>query len=119
MRIALFFFLIFCLPVPVLAEGGTITVNAPQHHLNGKDLLHFCKGQYDVDFGYCVGYVTAVSEIMLDQPVYGQSACNQGMVAGQQLKELVQAYMAGDPSAQLQPASVATAQALSRAFACR
>jgi hypothetical protein len=119
MRIAFFLLLVFLIVPPVLAQGGTAVVAQPQNHLNGKDLMHFCKGQYDVDFGYCVGYITAVSEIMLDQPIYGRSACNQGLVAGQQLKELVQEYMATDPSSQLQPAGVTTAQALSRAFQCR
>ena len=102
-----------------LAASEVTRVSNPAAHLNGKDLINFCKGQYDIDYGYCAGYVAAISDIMLDHAVYGNTACNHGRVAPEQLKELLQAHVKRDPSSQLQPASVATAQALSRAFSCR
>lgn len=107
-----------CLVAPAMAQDR-IQVSNPQEHLTGRDLMNFCKGQYDIDFGYCAGYITAISEVMIDHTVYGQTACNQGPVAPQQLVDLLKERAAHDPSIELQPASAAAAQALSGYFACR
>jgi len=106
------------LSAPVFAQSA-IQVSQPQNHLTSKDLKNFCKGQYDIDYGYCAGYLAAVSEIMIDHEIYGTRACGHGPVASTQLMELMQGYYKSNPSAELQPASVATAQALSRFFSCR
>ncbi len=118
MRRVLFIFAFLCLSVSALANDR-MQINNPQSHLSGRDLMNFCKGQYDIDFGYCAGYMAAISEVMMDHAVYGQTACNHAMVAPQQLVELLKKQAAHDPSLELQPASVAAAEALSNSFRCQ
>ncbi len=103
---------------PVTAQEF-VPIGNVQSQISGKDLMHMCQGRYDIDYGYCAGYLAAVSEIMLEHQVYGQTACNQGPVATQQLMELYRQHMKENPTSQMQPASAATAQALSRFFHCR
>ncbi|MEM6781388.1 MAG: Rap1a/Tai family immunity protein [Pseudomonadota bacterium] len=118
MKRILFIFALLLMSVPVLAQDATLVSN-PQSHLSGRDLMNFCKGQYDIDFGYCAGYMAAISEVMQDHSVYGQSACNHSAVAPQQLVELLKENAKRNPSLELQPASVAAAQTLSGSFRCR
>lgn len=118
MKRILFLFALLCLSVPAFANEP-MQVSNPQAHLSGRDLINFCKGQYDIDFGYCAGYMAAISEVMMDHTVYGQAACNHGAVAPQQLVELLKQRASQDPSIELQPASAAAAHVLSSAFRCR
>lgn len=107
------------LPGAAQAEQRMQAVSNPQAQISGRDLINFCKGQYDIDYGYCAGYMAAISEVMLDHEVYGQTACNHGIVAPQQLVELLKDSAKNNPSIELQPASAAAAQVLSGAFRCR
>jgi hypothetical protein len=110
--------LLLFLPATVQAEDY-VPVTSVRAQITGKDLMNMCAGKYDIDYGYCAGYLAAISEIMLTHPVYGKQACNHGPVGAQQLMELYRQNMEENPAAQMQPASAATAQTLARFFQCR
>lgn len=125
MRIVLaLFFLLGLVIYPACAqdeaqEGGYIAaVTDPQHHIATRELMNFCTGRYDVDYGFCAGYVTAVSEIMLDHTLYGYSACNHGPVKAQQLLENVGTFVRNDGGLDNRPGSVIVAAALANKFPC-
>ena len=109
-----------CMLVPLVAfSNDMIRVAQPQAHTNGKDLITMCSGLYDVDYGYCAGYMKAVADIMMDQPVYGSRACHHAGVRPEQLVENLKMQAGEDPALAQQPASVLASQSLSRSFPCR
>lgn len=118
MKIVSLLFVLAFFSYPVQAQDY-VPISNPGAQMSGKDLMNMCAGRYDIDYGYCAGYLAAVSEIMLEHQVYGQSACNHGPVASQQLMELYKQNMQENPTSQMQPATAATAQTISRFFQCR
>ncbi|NCC22100.1 MAG: hypothetical protein EOM26_06510 [Alphaproteobacteria bacterium] len=119
MRIAvLAFFFILGSTLGAFAQQG-IEISAPESHLAGRDLLNFCHGKYDVDAGYCAGYMTAVAELLLDHPLYRMTACEHGKVRSQQLTEIYMEHLQKYPPRADVPASMAAVEAVALAFPCR
>jgi hypothetical protein len=119
MRIAvLAFFFVLGSALGAFADQSAPAVSNAQNHLSTKDLMNFCRGNFDVDAGYCAGYITAVAEIMLDHTLYGQKACNHGKVRSQQLMELFQMHVNAHPDRATSPAGIATAEAMAASFRC-
>jgi len=86
--------------------------------LPGSHLITMCKGLYDVDYGYCTGYLKAVSELMIGQPLYGLSACNHGLVPVPNLIEHMKIQIEKDPALSQLPAGELMAQVMARTFPC-
>lgn len=87
---------------------------------SGDTLASYCSSPYDVDAGYCAGYVTAIAEIMTEQPLYGFHACNLAGIRSQQLMEIVAQDLkkTDEDSVKSDNARFRTAGALARAFPC-
>lgn len=107
---------LFCFGASAYAQQSP---SRPQYHLSGHDLSAFCASKYDVDAGFCAGYVTAVAELMLDHALYGLRACNHGPVRSQQLMDIIKMSQRRNPAWQDAAASTSTAAALADAFPCR
>lgn len=86
---------------------------------SGYELFSACTSHYDTDYGYCAGYVTAVADVLLQQPLYGFSACNHAPVKAQQLVDLVTLFLEDNSELQARPAKLVIAMALARAFPCQ
>lgn len=100
------------------ADNSGLPGGSMRGHLGARDLMNFCSGKFDIDYGFCAGYVSSISEAMLDHPLYGMEACNHGAVRSQQLLELVMTYLQEHPDRQSGPASVAVAETLASSFPC-
>ncbi len=98
---------------------GALPAKAADGPMTGAALMQYCKGLYDVDAGFCAGYITAIADLMKEQGLYGQTTCNLGPVPSQQLMELVQIQMQDNPEAQSQSATQMTATTLARFYPCR
>ncbi len=114
MRPVIFAF-VLCL---LAGKAGAAEVSQPFNHISGRDLMNFCSGRFDVDYGYCAGYMSALSEILIDHKLYGMQPCNHGPVRSQQLMELTREYFRQNPDDMNGPASVAAVKAITRSFPC-
>lgn len=112
MRLLSVFFLIFLFPATALAQQA-------EFKDSGYELFSACTSHYDTDYGYCAGYVTAVADVLLQQPLYGFGACNHAPVKSQQLVDLVTLFLEDNPELQSRPAKLVVAMALARAFPCQ
>lgn len=101
-------------------EGGAVsTVQAfPPGRMAGVDLARFCEQATDLDAGFCAGYVTAIADVMIDQPLYGFRACLYPSVRTQQIMENVIQAMKAPPDRSQFAARAVVADTLSKAFAC-
>ena len=108
-QVSVFCFLMMLSAAAQAADGG---VTAGQ-------LKTYCAGQYDVDAGFCAGYVTAIADLMKQKTLSGYTTCNLGPVESQQLMELVQIQMQENAIDPMQPATSLTAEMLARFYPCR
>lgn len=97
-------------------EGGAGSVSPGR--LNATDLMTLCAGKYDVDLGFCAGYMTAVADMMVDQPLYGFRACLLGPVRSQQIMDNVILKVKAMPDRGAFAARAVVADSLARAFPC-
>lgn len=86
--------------------------------LTVAELLGQCASQYNTDYGFCAGYISAVADQMLGQGIDGMRVCSFGMARSQQFVDLVQNYAAKNPDYGHIPARDFVASALVRAFPC-
>lgn len=97
-----------------------IAAPAQAEPLNKAGLLSYCQGLYDVDAGFCAGYIQAVADVMQQQAIYGQSVCNLAPVQSQQLADLVKGDMqVGDPANNTVSAVQFTHDTLAKYYPCR
>lgn len=82
------------------------------------ELLDMCKSPYDTDYGYCAGYVLAISNVMSTSTLAGYRACGQAPVKSQQLMEIYIRYAETTPGAKSKDAMTSVAAAISSAFPC-
>jgi len=82
------------------------------------DLAVLCNSQYDTDYGYCAGYITAVAEIIRTNSIDGYKACNTGQTRSQQFVDIVKTFIVKNPDLRTYSAREVVARALARAFPC-
>jgi Rap1a immunity proteins len=68
--------------------------------------------------GLCVGYITAIADVMHHTAVAGRTACFSENAAAGHLQELVTQFLADHPELRPSTAEALIAQALSEAFPC-
>ncbi len=102
---------LFLLSAPAMAAGDGA--------LSADKLKTYCAGQFDVDAGFCAGYITAVADFMKQKALPGYSVCNLSPVGSQQLMELVQSQMQEQAFDPAMPATSLTADTLARYYPCR
>mgnify|MGYP003377021431 CR=1 FL=1 len=100
---------------PPQGQGGRAL--APGR-LSAANLTALCEGGYDIDVGFCAGYVTAIADLMGDQPLYGFRACLLGPVRSQQLMDNVTGILRASPDRARFAARTVVAESLSRSFPC-
>lgn len=115
--LGMFYLCLFCVFGTVVSASAQSPINAP-YHFTGSDLNNLCHSHYDTDYGLCAGYVTGIADVMLQQDVYGASACGHRNVKSEQLIALVNRYLENNPKAHSIPARDVVSLTLARAFPC-
>jgi hypothetical protein len=87
--------------------------------ISGSMLYQYCNSSYDVDYGYCAGFVGAVAEIMHDQTVADYQACGFKTVRAQQLIDIFKNFAAQNKIMFNQDAKIMVAASIARAFPCQ
>lgn len=105
--------LLFC------ATPAKAALTLPAPNFSGAELMKMCTSTYDTDYGFCAGYVSAVTNLMMKESIAQYRACNLQNVRSQQQIDLFRGYMEIFPEAMNGEASAAVAAALARAFPCR
>ncbi len=90
----------------------------PQEMLGGDKLASYCTGRFDVDAGFCAGYITAISDIMMDYAIYGNQACLMGGIKAQQLMDMAQQDILNVRTARNRPAAVMISEIIAVSFPC-
>lgn len=86
--------------------------------MTGNELVLMCDSKYDVDAGFCAGYVSAVAHAMSEGQVSGFHACHLEKIRSQQYMDIFKAYVSSQLPDMNTPAQTLVAAALSRAFPC-
>lgn len=104
----------FALPLVLIMAmiTGGVAKAATAPSMSAGDLQGMCLSSYDVEYGWCAGYVTALAEA-------GGGACQDAPVRSQQYVDIFKAYMEVFPEAKKSPAPQAVSAAMARAFPCR
>jgi hypothetical protein len=110
MRFVVLLAALFLLTSPAMAKKNV--------SFSGAELLKMCSSTYDTDYGLCAGFVSGISNIMLDESVAGFRACNHATVKAQQAIEIFRGYSEIFPETLKEEANVAVAGSLARAFPC-
>ncbi len=110
------FFLVFS--VVFLLFFQTKSYASTQALVTGHDFKTHCFSPYDTDSGYCAGYVTAITDLMVEHRIYGLEACNVSFIRSQQLVDTVRLYIQKNPKSLNGTARLLVAQAISEAFPC-
>jgi Rap1a immunity proteins len=95
--------------------GMTATPSGPIpsiSSLSAGELQGMCQSTYDVEYGWCAGYVTALAEA-------NGGACMNAPVRSQQYVDIFKSYMEVFPEARKAGAPEAVSAAMARAFPCR
>lgn len=95
---------------------------------SGNKLLEKCKGENNIDFGICVGYITAVSDeiafeekryaVVNGKPIAMLRACVRNGVTAGQLRDIVVKYLTEHPEIRDYSAEGPVGVALASAFPC-
>lgn len=93
---------------PLSMSGSSLGLNS----LSAGELQSMCQSTYDVEYGWCAGYVTALAEAT-------GGACMNAPVRSQQYVDIFKSYMEVFPEARKSGAQEAVSAAMSRAFPCR
>lgn len=114
----LFHFTIFVsLTLGLLLGGGRVS-QASVSMLSSQDLKTYCLSTYDIDLGYCAGYVTAVADLMVEHRIYGYEACHMEQMAPQKMVAHVRGYIRKNPGVIKGNARLMIARILSELFPC-
>lgn len=109
--------------IRAFAFAAALLLSSPAMAANGSTatgtLQQYCMGHYDVDAGFCAGYVTAIADLMKEQQLYGVRTCNLEPVHSQQLMELVQLEMNDHHVPAELSAAELTATTFARYYPCR
>lgn len=93
--------------VPARAETDTAALRA------------MCESRYNVDQGYCAGYIAAVSDILRHHALYGYRVCAHGAVRPVQLQQLYTRALKSGRLNEGRPAPETITRTLHDAFGCR
>ena len=108
----------FFILVSVTLLTTSINAFASDRLFSGAELATQCTSKSDLDFGFCAGYLTAVADQLTKGPVGEYRACNLDKVRSQQLIDIYVSYADLFPDMTKEPANIAAAAALARAFPC-
>ncbi len=90
-----------------------------QGFIAATQLKTYCMSHYDVDQGYCAGFVTGIADIMQEHRLYHFEACNMAHLRPQQIVDHVKQVMAQAQKDKMQGnARLFVAYALAHKFPC-
>lgn len=93
-------------------------VQASTSMLSSQDIKTYCLSDYDIDVGYCAGYVTAVADLMVEHRIYGLEACYMELKSPQKMVQYVRAYIRKNPSIVQGNARFMIANILAQLYPC-
>jgi hypothetical protein len=105
------------LGVAILALAAAIAVG-PALAIDGDDMVRDCIGALAVERAACLGYVTAVMDVLRLDPVRGFEACVPREVRPEEAVAVVADYVRRNPGAGGFQAPPVIAAALAEAFPC-
>jgi hypothetical protein len=86
---------------------------------NGTALYSACVATHPVQQGVCIGFVEAVSDVVVGPGFNGVKACPAQTVSVGQTRDIVVQYLAANPARRHLEAAGLAAIALAEAFPCR
>jgi Rap1a immunity proteins len=107
--------------IAVAALLFSLSVQADEAFYSGNQILSMCESQSAFDYGRCLGYVLAVSDIMgmtMENTGWVKN-CQPPGVTSDQLKDVVVQYLRNHPADHHYAAPGPVLMALSQAFPCR
>ena len=87
--------------------------------ISASMLYQYCNSKYDVDYGYCAGFVGAIAEMMHDQALGEYKACGFKTVRAQQLIDIFKNFASQNKSMFNEDAKIMVAASIARAFPCQ
>ncbi len=103
----------------LMMSGTPARADLPDSIVTAGELYTQCTSTYDTDAGYCVGYVTAVTNRMAFAAIDGYGPCTFGAARSQQFANIFIAYAQSFPDSLHAPAESIIAAAIGRAFPCQ
>lgn len=104
-----------------LASALSIFLSAYSSNAQFKDgnkLLTDCQNNQGINLGYCLGYVAAIADGMIDAMVNGRTACIPNGVTQGQLRDIVVGKLIASPANRHLSADVLVAQAIADTYPC-
>lgn len=95
-----------------------VWAQSDQAYWSGRDLKAYCLSDYDVDYGLCSGYITAVADLMIEHNLYGLQSCHSNLVRPQQLVDLVVTSLRKNDQTPPGNARYIVASVLAKSFPC-
>jgi hypothetical protein len=87
--------------------------------ISGNDLLKQCsQTASNLDQAICLGYVTAISDVLMSNKVNGFQGCTPSGATMGQLQRVIHSWLVARPNVLHYPASGLVASALEDAFPC-
>lgn len=85
---------ISCIFMPQAFANDSALAPKAQGFISATQLKTYCMSHYDVDQGYCAGFITGVADIMQEHRLYHFEACNMAHLRPQQIVNHVKHVMA-------------------------
>lgn len=82
-------------------------------------LIRLCQAPYDIDQGFCAGYLTAMRDVMNDYSLYGNTTCGGRGVGPQQLADNFADFIDTKENHTRQPAGELSAKFMADRFGCQ
>jgi len=95
-----------------------LDLNSAHSQTPSSLLINLCQAPYDIDQGFCAGYLTAIRDVMNDYSLYGKTTCGGTGVGPQQLADNFSDFIKDQQSQIRQPAGELSAEFLADRFGC-
>ena len=96
-----------------------LTTDAEATFDNGNKLLGTCQNESEIPWGYCLGYIVGIAEVLETEPLVGMGACLPKTATKGQLRIIVIKWLEANPQHLHFSAHSLVVKALSKAFPCK
>ncbi len=112
--------IILVLLVVVFAQPAAPANAKGSHLFNADILMRFCNSPHGApyDDGICAGYITAIADVMLQEPATADRLCMPRNLSTSDFSKLVTRHVARHPDDVGLPAAEVIRAALLKAFPC-
>jgi hypothetical protein len=104
----------------VCCQIATPAIASSSHLFNAEVLSKFCNSPHGApyDDGICAGYITAIADVLLQEPDLAKRLCVPRNLSTSDFSKLVTRHVARNPDDKRLPASKVIRTALLKAFPC-